>query len=234
VRSKVKSSEVSTFLEIGAGNMVLACEMLSYYKNGVVVDFSDGSKSAYNDLDSFFKTRLKLINGDFTKINLRHKYDAIIACEILEHVKDQVGFVKKLRDGLKKDGHIIISVPAKMKYWSVHDELVGHLRRYEKFDLYNLLKNNGFKDINIVSYGFPFLLGLRLLRIISVLKKSNVLKDMTISQRTAGSGFLNNGVLDASVFSLVLNKYFFYPLTIFSRMFNKYDLSEGYVVTAKK
>jgi len=234
VISKVKEFEDSSFMEIGAGNMLLATELLGFFKSGVAVDYSNGSKKSYAKLDSFYKSRFKLVSEDFIKANFNYKYDAVIACEILEHVEEQDRFIKKIRACVKKGGYIIISVPAKMKYWSVHDELVGHLRRYEKNNLRDLLKKNGFKEINIVSYGFPFLLGLRYLRILSVLKKSKDLGNMSTSQRTASSGFLNNGVLDSKIFSFVVNKYFFYPLTIISRFFNKYDLSEGYVVTAKK
>ena len=40
-------------------------------------------------------------------------------------------------------------MPAKAKYWTVHDELVGHLRRYEKADLMRMLEDAGFVDVEV-------------------------------------------------------------------------------------
>jgi hypothetical protein len=54
-------------------------------------------------------------------------------------------------------GKALLSVPAHMSKFGIKDEMIGHYRRYERNELYDLMKNHGFKNINILCYGFPLL-----------------------------------------------------------------------------
>jgi hypothetical protein len=74
--------------------------------------------------------------------------------DVIEHVKQPKKLLKSLKKFLKKDGRILITVPAYQFLFSSKDEVLGHYRRYDKKSLKNEL--NGFKIENI-SYFNTFL-----------------------------------------------------------------------------
>jgi len=62
-------------------------------------------------------------------------YDIIIASDVLEHVDDDRAVLKDLFRALKKNGRLLVTVPAHRFLWSVHDEALHHKRRYSKSEL---------------------------------------------------------------------------------------------------
>jgi SAM-dependent methyltransferase len=66
-------------------------------------------------------------------------FDLICAFEIVEHVPDDRAVLKEISRVLKGDQRFIFSVPLHMEYWSRHDELAGHMRRYDPAALESLL-----------------------------------------------------------------------------------------------
>jgi len=69
----------------------------------------------------------------------------------LEHVRDDKEAVKEWKNSLKKNGHVIITVPAFQRLWSVHDVLNAHIRRYDRKLFLELLKN---LDINVIKLSY--------------------------------------------------------------------------------
>ena len=58
---------------------------------------------------------------------------------------------------VKKNGYLIISVPAYSHLYSKFDEEVGHYRRYEKKDIKTILKDVNFAKLylkNVQMYQF--------------------------------------------------------------------------------
>ncbi len=73
------------------------------------------------------------IVGDITKMDITEKYDTILMIEVLEHIhlRNWIGVVSKLRNALRNQGNLIISVPARQQladylmywntdYWEIH------------------------------------------------------------------------------------------------------------------
>ena len=52
----------------------------------------------------------------------------------------------------------LVSVPAHMRKFGTEDRFVGHVRRYERSELGELLASSGLSDIEIANYGFPLTL----------------------------------------------------------------------------
>ena len=75
------------------------------------------------------------------------KYDAIVYVNVMEHIKDDFEEMKKVHKSLKKQGKLLIFVPALPILYSKHDKKVGHYRRYTKKDLFNKVEQAGFKII---------------------------------------------------------------------------------------
>ncbi len=60
-----------------------------------------------------------------------HKADAVLLMEVLEHVKEDKSFVRRLIDELKPGAFLFIMAPADPSLWGPHDEGFEHERRYE-------------------------------------------------------------------------------------------------------
>lgn len=84
-----------------------------------------------------------------------NRFDYLMAFEVLEHIEDDRDALLQWRSWLKPGGTILISVPAHMNRWSASDDWAGHVRRYEKSTLQNLLDESGFTITYFESYGFP-------------------------------------------------------------------------------
>jgi SAM-dependent methyltransferase len=72
------------------------------------------------------------------------RFNILIASDILEHVKDENKALSEWHRVLKKDGILIIFVPAFQFLWSPHDEVNLHYRRYVQSGLIEILQKNGF------------------------------------------------------------------------------------------
>jgi SAM-dependent methyltransferase len=82
-------------------------------------------------------------------------FDALVACEVLEHIADDRAALEEWRGWLRPGGHLILSVPAHARRWSATDVWAGHFRRYEEADLRSLLDRAGFTIVALECYGFP-------------------------------------------------------------------------------
>ncbi len=85
---------------------------------------------------------IKVTNNNIKDI--KGKFQTILYFHVLEHIKDDRKELINARNKLKKNGHLIIIVPAGKKIYSNLDKAVGHYRRYEKKffkrKLFNLLR----------------------------------------------------------------------------------------------
>ncbi|WP_179344013.1 class I SAM-dependent methyltransferase [Winogradskyella ursingii] len=84
-------------------------------------------------------------------IQIKQKFDIIIASDCLEHIEHDQSTLKHWHEKLNSNGKIFVFVPAFMSLWSPHDEVNLHYRRYRKNQLTTLLKNSNF---NIISSGY--------------------------------------------------------------------------------
>ena len=221
------------FLEIGPGNLNLSIDLLKYFRKGILVDFNKDVIKTFCDLPLSTKRRLHLLVGDISTVSFKRKFDCIIACEVMEHIENDREFIRKLYSLLNFNGQVIISVPAKKRYWSIHDVIVGHFRRYEKKTVIQLFSEEKFNNINIISYGFPFIIALMFPRIFLAYLQRNSKIGYSMQERTKDSGSSPLKKL-LSIIRFLINKYTFYPVCIIASIFNKYDFSDGIIITAYK
>lgn len=93
------------------------------------------------------------------------QFDIIIASDILEHIKDEDKALFEWHRILKKDGELLIFVPAFKFLWSKHDEVNRHYRRYSKSGMVGTLEKNGFKVKRISYWNFSLFLPVTLVRL---------------------------------------------------------------------
>jgi 2-polyprenyl-3-methyl-5-hydroxy-6-metoxy-1,4-benzoquinol methylase len=144
--SSINLKKRNNILDFGAGSGV-NLDMLSKYG---LVDIHEKNKYAR----AVIKKEKKIKNLYSTLKIKKNFYDLILLADVIEHVKQPKVLLKNLKKFLKKDGHILITVPAYQFLFSKKDEVLGHYRRYNK----ELLKAElrGFKVENI-SYFNTFL-----------------------------------------------------------------------------
>ncbi|MDJ0783415.1 MAG: class I SAM-dependent methyltransferase [Desulfosarcinaceae bacterium] len=220
------------FLEIGPGNLFISKELLAFFERGILVDFNAESRIAFDGLGESHQKRLTLEIKDIFRWNTSRTFDCVVACEVLEHIDDDKRFLKKLYALLKPSGQLVLSVPARAKFWSLHDELVGHLRRYEKADIIQILNDSGFKEVKVIAYGYPFINLLRHLRIWLARKQAARKRAWSYVRRTKESGFVKGGKWLAYL-GIVVNPMTVLPFARIASRFNRRDLSCGYLITAR-
>lgn len=96
---------------------------------------------------------LPAVRGDMTALPFAHgSLDLVVAFDVLEHIEDDVSAASEARRVLRPDGRLLVAVPADPRLWSAHDEAVGHVRRYTRPTLTELLDKAGFDLISMTSW----------------------------------------------------------------------------------
>ena len=92
-------------------------------------------------------------------------YDLVTAFDVIEHVEDDVAFLKSLHDHLVPGGRLLATVPAYPFLWSTFDEMNHHFRRYTGRTLKRSLAASGFSVERLThmnAFLLPALAGARL------------------------------------------------------------------------
>ena len=76
-------------------------------------------------------------------------FDTAVMVNVLEHIDDDVGALRSLRDDLCPGGHLLIYSPAFNALYSDFDAAVGHYRRYTKPSLGRVLDDAGLEAVDI-------------------------------------------------------------------------------------
>lgn len=94
-------------------------------------------------------------------------FDLVVALDVIEHIEQDLESLKSLRDLLKTDGKLVMTVPASPFLWSEHDDTHHHFRRYTRRNLRKTLHLAGF-EVEYLSYYnsllFPVVAGVRLVK----------------------------------------------------------------------
>jgi SAM-dependent methyltransferase len=226
----IKNFKPGLFLEIGAGNGDLTKFFLEKSFYGKCYDIGSQTTVILKEIFSNYDvSKIEVLNGLDNLPN--NFFDYLFAFEVLEHIQDDASALNEWRGYLKKYGILLLSIPAHMKVFSVEDEAVGHYRRYEKNEIFNMLVKCGYKDIAIYNYGFP--LG-NITRKMSLLisKEKASEEELTMEQKTVLSGIERKKITNQV--SFLINKYTLFPFIVMQRFFYQKDWGDGYVVYAKK
>ncbi len=218
-------------LEVGAGKLGLTLELARHFDHVTAIDLSPSIHTFASQAPPDLRPRITTYHGDFLTVPFTERFDIIVACEVLEHVAEEAAFVGRMAALLAPGGMLIISVPAHMKFWSRHDELVGHLRRYERSDLERVAGWIPHDERRIVGYGYPWI---NLLRGVRILTSSVLLRqqtDQTTVERTIASGQLHPRL---KWLNFVVNNVTLAPFAWVSTLFSDTDASDGYLLFLRK
>lgn len=108
--------------------------------------------------------------GSLTKLPYPDKqFDACLALDVIEHIKDDVRALDELARVLKPKGVLIALVPAFRFLWSSHDALNHHYHRYKKEEIIQRVRDADLDVLDAYYFGFTTFLPLL---IKSVLEKA--------------------------------------------------------------
>ncbi|HET8683172.1 MAG TPA: class I SAM-dependent methyltransferase [Micromonosporaceae bacterium] len=69
--------------------------------------------------------------------------DLVVAFDILEHIEDDLAAAAEIRRVLRPGAVALVAVPCDMRLWSAHDVAVGHVRRYTRRTLTDVVEKAG-------------------------------------------------------------------------------------------
>lgn len=132
-------------LEIGSG----IGNISKYFLDINPIVFSDKEQDFVKHLQNIFPNKEVV---SFRKIDITkkipkefHNYFAtIIGINVLEHIADDTLALRNLRTGLRKNGRLLLLVPAKKFAFTKLDHKLGHSRRYEKDEIIKKLTQTGY------------------------------------------------------------------------------------------
>jgi SAM-dependent methyltransferase len=157
--------------------------------------------------------------------------DYLFAFEVLEHINDDAGAMNDWLRALRPGGTVVVSIPAHQRKFSIADEVVGHVRRYDRADIDALVATTGLIDATTYCYGFP-------LSVLSRTVESILLKVRPPSiEGTAVERSIDSGVkrsLAARTVSRLLTARTMAPFLWLQRAFYNTDRGDGFVVVATK
>ena len=143
---KYSTKKKMSILDFGSGSGT-NIHMLSKY--GEVDVYEKDNKTSNFLKKKFNKNRIKIIKKCFSK----KKYDLILAADVIEHIKNDKKVINQLNKILKKNGLLIVTVPAFQFLFSKKDKDLKHYRRYNDKNLSKLF-NSKFIKLKISYYNF--------------------------------------------------------------------------------
>jgi len=224
------SSEIlraNRVLEIGPGFGDLIAYLNSIDPNKTI-DAVEVSNDAYRLCSDRFldNKNISVVHSKVEDFQMEKLYDLLLAFEVLEHIDEDVTFLKEMNSKMKDQGLILLSVPAYMKRWQTQDEVSGHVRRYEEGELISKLELSGFKVMKVLDYGFP--LTSLMVPFRNVFYRKNAL---SAQENTEKSGVENRLFSRRMTYFVAISLFPFYCL---QKVFSRLKKGDGFVVLAKK
>lgn len=178
-------------LEIGCGHGVLRQQLEDVFD--MPVDGCDLNQHALQ-MAPAGRGRLLLYNIFDRLPEMRRAYNMILLMDVLEHLDDDLAFLKTSLEHLKPEGIVAINVPAHMLLYSNYDRVAGHIRRYNSKDLYSLFDKSDVTPLAIVNWG---------LSMVPLLLLRKLMLRFACKERTIEKGFVPPGRLTKAGLNLL-------------------------------
>jgi SAM-dependent methyltransferase len=138
--------------DIGGGNGFVAKGLIDAGFDCALVEpgISGASKAVERGVENIFCATIESIGIEKKSI------PGIGLFDVIEHIEDDISFLKNLHSLMVSGGRLYATVPAYNLLWSKEDEFAGHFRRYTKDSISKVLEKAGF-EIEYATYFFRFL-----------------------------------------------------------------------------
>lgn len=96
---------------------------------------------------------LTVVRGDATRLPFRDaSLDLVLSTDVWEHIDDDAAVAAETYRVLRPGGRALVAVPCGMALWSGHDVALGHVRRYERAQLADLVTGAGLRIDDLWSW----------------------------------------------------------------------------------
>lgn len=217
------------FVEFGAGTGTMTRIFLDRGFRGVCSDISPLNCSVLRENLSTYGTAVSVVKGMPSLEG--DPFDYLFAFEVLEHIPDDHAALERWIRLLRPGGRVLVSVPAHQRKFGLVDSLKGHVRRYERPQLAELLRGVGLREVEVFCYGFPLGNMTRLAQqaMDRFRPAGSNLERLSPEERSVLSG--RHSVDVARRPSWLVNRVTLAPFLALQHLFLSYELGDGYVAT---
>ncbi len=230
LRDALRGHRGGTFLDVGCGGGNLSKLLCEMGFTGTGIDFSTRAIEVARTLMAveIGDGRYRLLVGDVRDLPADFaRVDVVISFMVMEHVEDDLGFIRGIAQYVKPGGRIVLGVPGRRDRWSLEDETVGHFRRYDRGDLEDVMTKAGLGQTSVWSVGVPTTNLLFRASLWTIARAGEAAKK-TQSQReqteTSGIREIPWKTVFPSWVRLILNRTTLYPLFVIQRLFYRSGL----------
>jgi SAM-dependent methyltransferase len=85
---------------------------------------------------------ISTIHGKISALDRNEQFDTIIYIDVLEHIDDDKGELRKASEHLRPGGNMIVLSPAHQSLYTEFDRAIGHMRRYSKQTIKDIVPAN--------------------------------------------------------------------------------------------
>ncbi len=158
---RIRQDTGHRLLEVGSGRGNLTRYFLK--KDLVIASDVDPDhlqilKRQFGPLPNCRVEELDLENFDPARFAGGH-LDTVVCLNVLEHIKDDLGALQRLRDALEPGGKLILLVPSHPSLYCSLDSAIGHYRRYTRKALAARVHEAGFRMVRHESFNFLGIFG---------------------------------------------------------------------------
>jgi SAM-dependent methyltransferase len=174
------------FLDIGCGLGDVSVHMAKKGWSGLAIDYSEVAVTrAMQALAPYPCVTAR--KGEL--LSLEGSFKTIFLWDVLEHIEDDAGALKKLSKLLAPGGKLLLAVPSNPREWRWDDAFYGHFRRYTKEDMSRKLMDAGMKPVLFWDFTFPIFWILR--RMYTLVKHPPKVNEADKEERTKESSTVN-------------------------------------------
>jgi 2-polyprenyl-3-methyl-5-hydroxy-6-metoxy-1,4-benzoquinol methylase len=142
----------NSIIEIGAGIGTFT----HYLENKKRVFATDVAQNCIDVLSRLFQDQpcitveeLDITRPPDMQFWIPREVDTIICLNVLEHIDDDIGALKNMKEMIKPGAHIILMVPAFQCAYGTIDKLDGHFRRYSRSELKSKMLQAGLETVRL-------------------------------------------------------------------------------------
>ena len=150
LRERLDRLQPGRFIEIGPGSGEITALLLEQGWSGISLDLNEATIASLKQRfrQQVDEGRLVALQQDFNRFESPDPgFDLVISCMVMEHMEDdqEAAFVQQAERCLVPGGLMIGLVPGSPAHWGIEDQIAGHIRRYTRDSLRNLLESNNWR-----------------------------------------------------------------------------------------
>lgn len=159
LRERLRQLPPGRFVEVGPGAGYMTALLLDLGWQGTVFELEPATARALQvtfQLD-VREQRLTIVQGDYLRCPAEPSADLVISCMVIEHLDETArrAFVERAGRHLRPGGQMYGLVPASPRHWGVEDDIAGHMLRFTRDDLNDLMGASGWTVTHVAGLTYP-------------------------------------------------------------------------------